>query len=94
MSKSSGSNNNELRVLFADGIIPDARRRGVALMGFVVRLWQAAIPPQSGVKGGGGGREMARRLGMGTPLEDPTCDHRGPVLPSRSHIVLRRARAL
>ena len=31
VSKSSESNNNELRVLFADGIIRNARRRGVAL---------------------------------------------------------------
>ena len=42
VSKSSESNNNELHVLFADRIIPNARRRrrrGVALIGIRQDLW-------------------------------------------------------
>ena len=75
MSKSSGSNNNKLRVLFADGIVPNARRgaphvcrrahrrrrRGVALKGEGGDKGGEKEGDTEGEKGGVGSKDAPRQ---------------------------------
>ena len=71
----SGSNNNELRVLFADGIIPNARRRvqrrrrrGVALIGHAnMEMMYTTITEQGeDINGGRGASPKGSKGGGGS----------------------------